>query len=146
MAKVARRFPVKTSLPLLLLIVSAHLIVLVLAAYLFQTSWVILVLLGALVLSAILSGRQYLSITRAPDDLCWSGENWLIQSEQPSGKIVYLTLMQSSWLSSFACLLHFCAGNQKHYWLFTRRGLGQSSYRELCYLVKQNISSRRKQA
>lgn len=140
---VAYRFPVKDSPPLLLAVFSAHLAVLIFGLYSFKFSWFSLLFLVALSVSAFLSYRQYLLMTRAPDDLCWSGENWLIQTGEQRKSIVYLDLLGSSWLSSFACLLHFKTEQKNYYWLFTKRGLGATSYRKLCYLVRQNVNKQR---
>lgn len=139
---VAYRFPVKDSPPLLLAVFIAHFAILVLGCYYFKFSWLTLIFFVTLSVSAFLSYRQYLLMTQAPDDLCWSGENWLIQTCAQRKSIVYLDLLGSSWLSSFVCLLHFKADQKDYYWLFTKRGLGAASYRKLCYLVKQNVSKR----
>ncbi len=75
------------------------------------------------------------------DDLCWSGKHWLIQSDTQVKSIAYLTLQPNSWVSRHACLLHFTSEQQSYTWLFTRRGMGQRTYSELCYLAKQDLAA-----
>jgi|GEM_PF-2387548 len=140
--KIAARFPVKSSPLFAAMILLMHLFM-VLAGWInFALSWQMGVLLVAISLSASYSLSRYRELTQAPDDLCWSGENWLIQAD---GHTYYLQLEPASWMSRFACLLHFSAGNKRFYWLFTRYSLGSRSYSELCFLAKQNLSAQQKQ-
>jgi len=87
------------------------------------------------VLSYYFSIQHYKSITTSSDDLCWTGEQWVMVDK----KHRYMQLQQTSWLSSFASLLHLEDGEKKYYWLFTRNGLGDRAFRELNFLARQNL-------
>ena len=142
--KIAARFPVKSSRILGSLIVAIHSFIIVLAIIHFSFSWQALLVISVTVVSFTLSLNQVRLLTSAPDDLCWSGENWLIRSDEQLNAITYLQLLPQSWMSSYACVLHFAAGEHQFQWLFTRQGLGDRSYSELCFLVKQNIAAQQK--
>ncbi|TQV72827.1 hypothetical protein FLL45_15275 [Aliikangiella marina] len=143
--KVAARFPVKSSLSVFYFIVLLHLVLAVCSYLLFSFNWQLAIAVGTIALTFYISYRRYLQLTSAPDDLCWSGENWLVSDPQRSHSLVYLALLPQSWLSSFACVLHFNDGETEHQWLFTRHGLGPRSYSELCYWVKYSLHEQIKQ-
>ena len=142
--KIAARFPVKPSLGLLGLMASLHIGILGLAVYTFALSWQSLVITVSLIVSGYFCWLRYRSLTEAPDDLCWSGENWLMQLNEPPGAILYLQLRPQSWTAKFAAVLQFSAGERSFSWLFTRAELGERGYSELTYLVKQNLLAQRK--
>jgi hypothetical protein len=146
--KVAARFPIKPFKPLYWGIIVLYTLCAVLAVFSMQA----IVLLGVypvLAISIFYTLRHYRRLTSAPDDLCWNGDSWLIKDSQQL--TVYLELQNDSWISRQATLLHFKARpallgvdpnltqSREFYWLFTLSHLGERSYRELCYLVKQNV-------
>ena len=143
--KIAARFPVKESPLLGSLIISIHLIIVGCSYLVFGFDWQWGIILVLTLVTLVISFKQYRRLTIAPDDLCWSGENWLITDPQTSKSVTYLELSPQSWLSSFACILNFDHGGEQKQWLFTRQQLGRRSFSELCYLAKQSLLKQAKQ-
>ncbi|TQV84994.1 protein YgfX [Aliikangiella coralliicola] len=151
--KTATRFPVKTAKLLVVAIGLFHVILLLVSFIFFGVSWYVLAIFIALLVSWFYSNKNYRKITNAMDDLCWSGENWLMQSDERLGSITYLELQPDSWVSSFACLLHFSVGEKQsvgdkhlvsekqYHWLFVKKNLGERLYSELVYLVTQDLKA-----
>ncbi len=137
--KVASRFPVKSHASLIVFVATVHCALLVIAWYELSCLWQKLLMLLILSISLIFSNRQYQLMVNAPDDLCWSGEHWVMHSNQKLKRLIYLDLLPSSWVSRYYCLLHFSNGDKHYYWLFSRHELGSRMYSELVYLVKMNI-------
>ena len=140
MVNVATRFPIKSNNLLLVLLLVAHLLLGILAFYWFESLYKALIVTVTVLLSLFFSLKQYFLVTSSFDDLCWSGECWLMQ-EDSSNQIQYLDLMQTSWVTADFCLLKFASDSQEHAWLFTRRLLGERLYRELSYLVRSQLNS-----
>jgi len=138
--KIASRFPIKSNWLLLSLILIAHLGLISIAFILLTNFWSLLLIIVSTIGSGYFSLKQYQSITRAEDDLCWSGENWLMQDHQLK-TVSYLDLMPTSWVTANFCLLKFEQNNVEKAWLFTRRSLGERLFRELCYLAKVEIGN-----
>ncbi|MGX5174654.1 protein YgfX [Aliikangiella sp. IMCC44653] len=146
--KVAARFPIKPYKPLFWGILMLYILTAVLAAFSLQ-SRLLLGFYPVLMVCAIFTIKHYRRLTSASDDLCWNGDSWLFQDANQ--QTIYLELQATSWLSRYFTLLHFKAQpallslepntpkTREFFWLFSLRYLGERSYRELCYLVKQNI-------
>jgi len=96
--------------------------------------WMIILVLVTVLGSFYYSRNQYQAITNSSDDLCWSGECWLMHSGSQSNGIDYIDLLPTSWITPHFCLLKFERSEQEVAWLFSRSGLGDRLYRELCYL------------
>jgi len=139
--KIASRFPIKSNWLLFSLICLAHLGLIYLASILLTSFWSILVVVSLTVVSYYFSLKQYQSITRANDDLCWSGESWLMQDHH-SKTVYYLDLLPTSWVTANFCLLKFEQDNVEKTWLFSRKSLGERLFRELCYLAKAELSNK----
>ena len=142
--KVASRFPVKPCTGLLWLIIGGHIVSFVLATIGLHQWWVIALFAVIFAVSAFYSHIQYQRVTSAGDDLCWSGDAWLMHLTSGNKGINYFNLKISSWVTSYFCLLKFDSNGKEQVWLFTRNGLGERSFRELCYLVKKDIKLTRK--
>ena len=137
--KIAARFPVKSYPPLARLIGFGHLLLLSTGwCYLYDSDLRIIFAL-LVVYSARLSFAQYRSMTKAPDDLCWSGENWLMQNGKHQGQIAYLDLVADTWVSGQYCLARFNVDGREFTWLFARGQLGDALFSELAYLLKLSI-------
>lgn len=136
--KIAARFPIKTSRRYSFLIVGLHVFLMLLSIYYFAISVSLLLCFSAICLSFYYSWQHIKKVTQADDDLCWNGSHWIMITEQPK-RILDLKLLPHSWLSNFACLLHFEHLSERYTWLFTRAALGERAYSELSYLVKQSI-------
>ena len=133
---IASRFPVKTSVPLFSFLIISHVSLFLYCPILIHSFTLVLLVLVVTAISFWESLSQYRLITNAPDDLCWSGENWLMGSSNLNDEVSYLDLLCSSWVTPQFCLLNFsCQGEHKS-WLFTKRELGERLFRELCYLIK----------
>ena len=151
--KVASRFPIKESNGLLLMVNSLHLIILLLSFFVLGLSYLILIVVCSLIISYHFSIKQLKSITEGPDDLIWTGEQWLITFQNDKNKLsyqepVYLEVLASSWVTSRFSLLKFSSEslqeqgnkkNQEFVWFFSASNLGDRYYRELCYLTKQSL-------
>ena len=153
--KVAARFPVKTYTPLILAIVLFHIMLLLISLVEFGFSWQQIIVSVSLLISLYFSFKQYWKITQSPDDLCWTGESWLMHQGNKLNGAVYLDLEPTSWVSNQLALLHFSCtdgvdvndsvtANKKYHWLFSRHELGERMYSQLVYLVRQNIKVRLK--
>lgn len=143
---VAARFPVKSDVVLLTFVIVAHIGVVAGSSWLINQWWMITVIVLTSLLSLFISIRHYRAITRANDDLCWSGETWLMHCQLVSesngvnkGQVCYLDLLPTSWLTPNFCLLKFQQDESEKAWFFSRRSLGERLYRELCYLVRLNM-------
>ncbi|MBV1911121.1 MAG: hypothetical protein KUG78_17615 [Kangiellaceae bacterium] len=138
--KIASRYPIKSHSQLLSVLVITHFIVLLLSFLTIDFSPFIVVVLGLICFSLYLTYRQHLLLTNATDDLCWSGENWLVINSQQNAAVCYLELKRTSWITSRFCLLKFALNQSEQAWLFSRASLGERTYRELCYLAKRDLS------
>jgi len=136
MVKIACRFPVKSNFLLLALLLGIHLSILIVSWVWLDSLYKIALVMFAVFASLYFSIRQYASVTRSNDDLCWSGENWLMQDNQTH----YLDLQNTSWITADFCLLKFKSQDKYFAWLFTRKSLGEGLYRELCYLARCQIN------
>ena len=144
--KIAARFPVTESPWLFSLLILLHFSFLILGYATVGWHWSLLLVVISTIGSCWVCYKHYLEITRATDDLCWSGEHWLMNSEPQDGSVMYLNILPSSWMSSFACLLHFEVSGKRYYWLFSKPSLGERAYSELLYLCKLTLSASLKQA
>ena len=127
-----------------MLCAGTHLIV-ALAALIAQVPWwITIMVIIAVLVSWVITLKHYAAITQSTGDLCWSGESWLVASDEESGSIDYLELKPSSWITSHFCLLKFSLGRHEKAWLFTNKHLGERAYRELCYLTRQDSVTNRK--
>ena len=142
--QVAARFPIKSEPRYLMILGTIHLFLFGAGFYLQLSLWSTLVLTVSVVVSLYFSVRHYQRLTQHSDDLCWSGQNWLVVETSTPPQTHYLQLDEESWISSFACLLHFTGTNQSYCWLFTRHQLGQRAYSQLCFIAKQDLKSRKK--
>lgn len=141
--KVAARFPLKQSAFLFSLIYLFHILLASLSFYQFGFIWQQGIVLLCLLISGYFCRQRYLSISSAPDDLCWSGDNWLMRQGKLNA-ICYLELTTTSFLSRYFCLLHFESNKQCYCWLFSRRALGKRLYSKLVYLVRQQLNAKLK--
>jgi hypothetical protein len=142
--KIAARFPVTdyTFYFVMLLLLHVTILVFGLLTIGYETDdwlWQVSLLVFLVLLSLTFSYQHYLAITRAEDDLCWTGELWVMNFNQPLNSPHYLKLQPGSWISQRACLLHFIDGEQQYYWLFSRASLGVSLYSQLVRLAKADI-------
>jgi len=135
--KIAARFPIKANMFLLYLLIIGHMAVLLTSIYLLTSASAILVILTISAFSYSQSYEQYLKVTEFEDDLCWSGDNWLVHGEY--GKVCYLELMDTSWITQEFSLLKFIQEEQQVAWLFTRTQLGEQLYSQLCYLARLDL-------
>lgn len=136
--RIARRFPVKGWRLLKPVLLVLHLVFGLLCYLILGLSWMSALVFCSGLVSYLASIKHVEQISNAPDDLCWTGKNWLMQPSSPGGDL-YLTLQPGCWLSHFACLLQFKSENQQHQWLFAKNELGDRLYSELVYLVNQQI-------
>lgn len=136
--KIAVRFPVKNCPELILLCAGLHLIVAILALVTQMNWWLICVTIIAVIISWLVTLKQYTAVTSSSGDLCWTGESWLIAKEAESNSVEYIELNPTSWITSHYCLLKFNCGGYEKTWLFTNKHLGERAYRELCFLLKQD--------
>ena len=153
--KIASRFPIKESKGLLTLVVLLHLSVSVLSFFIFNVSWQFGFALVSVLISYYFSIIQLKQITQAPDDLCWTGNQWLINVLNDKNKLVsresvYLNILPSSWITSGFSLLKFRlesldGANTEFVWFFSASNLGDRQYRELCYLCKQSLKNQSKE-
>ncbi|WP_196140873.1 hypothetical protein [Aliikangiella sp. G2MR2-5] len=140
--KVAARFPIKESFELKYFLLAFHLALLVVAVVAeIHWSWRFAAILSVF-LSYYFSNKNYLRITRAPDDLCWTGESWLMRGYSQSQDSRYLDLIGDSWISGVASLLHFDDGTHRHYWFFSKVSLGARAYSELVYYARQYLKEK----
>ncbi len=144
--KIAARFPIKKSPYVLAVVIIIHGLLFVWSFIGWGINWQKLLLLFSLLLSCFYCFKHYQRITQSDDDLCWSGENWLMQAlrtelktSSSNKQIVYLRLENTSWVSRQLSLLHFSDGDNHYCWLFSRSQLGKKLYSQLVYLVKQNL-------
>lgn len=138
---IAARFPVTESPWLFRLLILFHISFLVLGYFTVGWHWGLMLIAVSTIWSFFFCDRHYKTITNASDDLCWSGEHWLMQPEAQSGSVMYLSILPTSWISSFACLLHFEVSGRRFYWLFSKQSLGNRTYSELVYLCKLTLTA-----
>ncbi|MCF6194273.1 MAG: hypothetical protein L3J46_08065 [Kangiellaceae bacterium] len=138
--KIAARFPIKTNVSLLCLLIAGHLLVLLTSIFYLKSTSAILLVLVITIFSYYYSYEQYLKVTEFNDDLCWSGENWLVHTEQ--NEVCYLELLDISWITQEFSLLKFTKEEQQMAWLFTRAQLGEQLYSQLCYLARLDLKQR----
>ncbi|PHS15894.1 MAG: hypothetical protein COA86_12800 [Kangiella sp.] len=153
--KVASRFPIKESKGLLTIVILLHLAVSVLSFFIFNISWQYGFVLVSLLISYYFSIKQLQQITQAPDDLCWTGNQWLISVLNDKNKLVsrdsvYLSILPSSWITRGFSLIKFRVvsfndENTQFAWFFSASNLGDRQYRELCYLCKQSLKEQSKE-
>jgi len=139
---VAARFPIKSCPELLLLLVVSHIGVFASSFWLLNQLWMIVLVLLLSAISFYFSFLQYLSITNSSDDLCWSGENWLMHTDSIQSSTSYLELLSTSWVTPHFCLLKFIQDESQKAWFFTRKSLGERLYRELCYFSKLKMDKK----
>jgi hypothetical protein len=139
--KIAARFPIKANVSLKALVYASHLVIVVLCLSLALLWWQVLVVSCISLLSLYLSIEQYERITNAPDDLCWSGENWLMRSLASKDDTQYMTLLTTSWITPHFCLLKFDSVSHSNTWYFSKAQLGERLFRELCYLARLDLKS-----
>ena len=142
--QVAARFPIKSNLLLMILIIASHLAVFLIALILLYSIWQILLITFLTLVSFYYSRIQYHSITNASDDLCWSGEQWLMHNESSKYGANYLELLSSSWITPYFCLLKFKHDEKTMAYFFSPKYLGERLYRQLCYLVYLNLKNKNK--
>jgi len=137
--KIAARFPIKSNHFLYGGIIVIHLGVFLASFFLLNQIWALTVVLFSIIGSFYYSRKQYHIITNSPDDLCWSGEAWLMHNSSSSNGVSYLEQLPTSWITPYFCLLKFELNDQEFAWFFSRTDLGDRLYRELCYIVNRNI-------
>jgi len=133
---VAARFPIKANRPLIWLVYLCHIFVFIGGYSLINSLFSVFFILVACIISVFYAHKQYVRLTQSPDDLCWSGENWLMHEDNEQRDIQYLDLLSTSWVTAQFCLLKFESNNQSKAWFFSRKLLGERLFRELCYLVR----------
>ncbi len=153
--KIASRFPIKESKGLQTIVILLHLSFAVLSFFIFNLSWQYGFALVSLFISYYFSIKQLKQITQAPDDLCWTGNQWLISVLNDKNKLlsqdaVYLKILSSSWITSGFSLLKFRlesldGSNTEYVWFFSASNLSDRLYRELCYLCKQSLIEQSKE-
>jgi hypothetical protein len=153
--KIASRFPIKESKGLLALVIGLHFAVLVLSFIIIEVLWQFSFVFASLLISYYYSIKQLKEVTQAPDDLCWTGEQWLITLLNDKNKLdyretAYLRISPSSWVTSRFSLLKFRIKsinglNTEFTWFFSSASLGDRLYRELCYLCKQDLKEQSKE-
>lgn len=141
---VASRFPIKPFPVLWLFIIVFHFSLVAIGLVGIGVNWKSGLVLLVSTVSLYVSWLQYKKVSSASDDLCWTGESWVMSLGGKLNAKIYLEVQPSSWLSSLMSVLYFTSGNKKYAWLFTRSGLGARAYSELCYLVKQDLQAQRK--
>ncbi len=139
---IAARFPIKSSPELLLLLLASHISVFASSFWLLNEPWMIVLLLILSAISFYFSFQRYWTITNSTDDLCWSGENWLMHTGSNQNTTSYLELLPTSWITPHFCLLKFVQDEQQKAWFFTRKSLGERLYRELCYMAKLKMGEK----
>lgn len=139
---IAARFPIKSSPELLLFLVVSHIGVFASSFWLLNLLWMIVAVLLLTAISFYFSYQQYLTITNSSDDLCWSGENWLMNTGYSQNSTSYLELLPTSWITPQFCLLKFIQDEEQKAWFFTRKSLGERLYRELCYTLKLGLDEK----
>lgn len=137
---IAVRFPIKDNKPFYYGLIFLHLWVIVTAYELLSVIWMIALVVLAVAFSFYKTRQQYLCVTQSIDDLCWSGENWLMHDPENQAEIIYLELLETSWITASFCLLKFQMNNREESWLFSRATLGKRLFSELCYLARLDIS------
>lgn len=138
--KVAARFPIKPNQWLIYLIFLAHIMVFLGGLLLLNEFWYSFVVFLVSGVSFYYARSQYLRITNSPDDLCWSGESWVMHNFESEAAVSYLNLLPTSWITASFCLLKFAQSEQSNAWFFSRKSLGERLYRELCYLAKADMN------
>ena len=137
---IACRFPIKPNLELLVLIGFCHLFVMFVSWQIIYSFWANSLVFVSLMISAYFSHRNYLRITSAIDDLCWTGDSWVMNDAQYGQGLRYMDLKVSSWITGHFCLLKFDHDGNEQSWIFSKKELGERAYRELCYLAKRNLN------
>ncbi len=142
--QIAARFPIKSCPELFFLGVCLHGVVAI-SAIMFLTSWWLIgLIILSLLLSLVISFRQYEAITSFNSDLCWTGENWVVSDPSSDNSVTYLELASTCWLTADFSLLKFVEDHNEHAWFFTKKHLGERAFRELGYLVKQDLKAKAK--
>ena len=136
---IAARFPIKSNIPLYSFLVLSHVAVVMISFWIFSQWWLTAITLSLTTISFMMTHREYLTVTQSDDDLCWSGESWLMHGASNKDDILYLELSSTSWVTSHFCLLKFDQDEQPKAWFFTKKGLGERLYRQLCYLAKLDM-------
>lgn len=139
---VAARFPIKPSPELLLLLAVSHIGVFASSFWLLNQLWMVVLVLLLSATSFYFSYQQYLNITHSSDDLCWSGENWLMHTGINQNSTNYLEQLPTSWITPHFCLLKFVQNGKQKAWFFSRKSLGDRLYRELCYTLKLGLDEK----
>ena len=137
--KVAARFPIKANIPLSYLLIVGHFSLLMVSIFYLNSVTYILVIVAVTAFSYFTSYQQYLKVTEFEDDLCWSGENWLVHCKNVDEDVSFLELLETSWITAEFSLLKFNMADEEIAWLFTRKSLGERLYSELCYLAKLDL-------
>lgn len=137
---IAARFPIKPNYFLFCIITMMHVLVLILGLSLLSSVSLILIVLVVVSISLFYSSQEYTLMTNACDDLCWSGENWLMTDSENS-TVNYLVLLETSWITPYFCLLKFSANEQQKAWFFSPYYLSDRLFRELCYLARLDIKN-----
>ncbi len=153
--KIASRFPIKESKGLLGLVIFLHLLASILSFIILDYVWQWTIIFVSLMSSLYLSLKQLKTITQASDDLCWTGEKWMIRVKNDKNKLdyqesIYLDILPSSWITREFSLLKFKVDpfdgvNTEYAWFFSHSNLGDRQYRELCYLCKQSLKEQYKE-
>ena len=122
----------------------AHISLLASSFWLLNQIWMVALIAILSAFSLYYSYCQYLAITNSSDDLCWTGENWLMHSGIGQNSESYLELLPTSWITPQFCLLKFIHNEQQKAWFFTRNSLGERLFRELCYMAKLSLNKKSK--
>ena len=140
--KIAARYPVKDCYPLKWFILVSHLGLGIVSAFAVNLLTLKLLSVAGVFVSYYFCNQHYKKITSSNDDLCWTGERWVMQSNGEK----QFNLLPSSWLSSHASLLHLDDGTKVNYWLFTQAGIGERAFRELNFIARQNLVEQTRKA
>ena len=139
MAKIAARFPIKPNLWIVMMNFLIHGFLAAVCINLLIVNWWQWLTLITLCFSFFYTYQQTNRLFSAPDDLCWTGENWLMYRTNANHDAMYLNLLDNSWLTSSFCLLKFSAEEKQFAWFFSRLSIGDRAYRELCRIVKSDM-------
>jgi len=134
---IAGRFPIKPCVWISRSITALYLMLLLASIYLIEPLWAIMLAFAATSFSANSFYKQQQQQNQIGEELCWTGKNWLVDQGECNHQ--YLELDQSSWVTAYFCFLRFKKGELEKTWLFCRKSLGERLFRELCYLIKQQL-------
>jgi hypothetical protein len=137
--KVAARFPVKVNYWLFSGLIGLHVFVAAITSYELNFDWLLIFPLLLISLSLRYSLTQFNHLCIAPDDLCWTGENWLINDPHELNPSLYLELSDKSLITSSFCVLKFQHKSREFVWLFSRWSIGERTYRQLCRLINAEL-------